>query len=180
LTNGAPVWNSDEHAQSDARYCGSACKAESLSGAAGAFATGRREHPRLGRIRRRNARRPRSGKQHYRERRREVGQHYSIGRRIADNDCAYGAARYVAFGRVALGLGGQCAPTGATLCAGARDGARTIAGTDSASLAAWEPSFWADSGPSAIAMQWQECANSGHLPMGGKRVKSTLSGSSKV
>jgi hypothetical protein len=35
---------------------------------------------------------------------------------------------------------------------------------DSASLAAWEPSLWADSGPSAIAMQWQESANSGRCP----------------
>ena len=35
----------------------------------------------------------------------------------------------------------------------------------SASLAAWQPSLWADSGHSARERQWRECANSGHPPM---------------
>jgi hypothetical protein len=56
----------------------------------------------------------------------QVEQHHSIGRRIACNACADGTANGLAFSRHAHGLGGQRAPTGATLCAGARGRVRSV------------------------------------------------------
>jgi hypothetical protein len=57
----------------------------------------------------------------------QVEQHHSIGRRIACNACADGTASGLALSRLAHGLGGgQRAPTGATVCAGARGRVRSI------------------------------------------------------
>jgi DNA ligase D-like protein (predicted ligase) len=53
-------------------------------------------------------------------------QHHPIGGQCADDGCAYGAICHVAFGGVAHGLGGQRAPTSATLCPGARGGVPTM------------------------------------------------------
>jgi hypothetical protein len=87
---------------------------------------GGRKRPCVGRNRRRNARRPRSGQPHDSERGQQFEQHRSIWRPCAVYAPAYGAARHLAFGRLAPRLGGQRAPTGAALCAGAWGGVRPV------------------------------------------------------